>query len=156
MGILDIFKKTEPKDDVVFGRIEWNPAGFWYGNIKFHADDVQIFVTGTKSGPKEEAYPFFKELDGRYSEIKKQVTTDLFGLYRNYHVDVDLKSEPDFPLLNSADDIWKHALLETISILRSDKLEFSLILGYSMDWHQDHDFDFPIVDWKVEGVSING
>ena len=155
MGLFDLFKKTEPIEDSVFGRMTWKSSGCWNSNISFYDQNPIISVAGTKAGLDPNAHAFFKELEERYPEIKKEITADLFELYSNYREDVDPDKEPDFPNYQSAEDMHDTSL-QTISILHSHTSDFSLILGYSMGWHEDHEFEFPISDWEVEGVIING
>ncbi len=154
MGLFNLFKKSEPYNDPVFGLVDLDPAGFWMGQVEFQGQDVQVLIPGDKSNPSPAARELFQELTSRFIDIRPGITEILFEQYSNYRENTDPEDDPDFPLLDSQEEIWKHTTLDAVNITDSVRQEFEL--SYSMDWHEDHSFDIQISQWQVECIALNG
>lgn len=148
---MDLLKKVASlfsptyKDDPFFGRLRFQKVGFWEGR-KFFAPEngeYEITIDGGLEHPTESQRAFFREIETKYPELKKELTKEFLELLQNW--------KDDF----SEEEVWDQCSLQGIGIpdIDAGKTEWELVYELTDDGHC---FCPVIENWEIRGISIDG
>lgn len=133
------------KDDPVFGRIRYQRAGFWEGDVYFAPEDRRYGITidGGPDRPTDAQRAFFHELETRYPALKAVFADDLLEQLQNWNPEI------------RAEDVWAHFTLESFGLpdLAAGERAWEMIYELHDDGHL---FGLLLEDWTVTGVRIDG
>lgn len=133
-------------DDPTFGKLVFDRGSrAWEGAVTppFAGFEVGLLVDADESGPTEQQRAFYRELSGRYSELREAIEDVLLEALQNW--DPSIRRE----------EVWERFALESISVPRSSRDDRSWELWYTLS-EDPHYFCVIFDDWRVDGIRVDG
>ena len=147
-------------DHPLFSELKRGLFGY-SGKLDFSGHNgVEITIKGRSISALEFTACELSYIQKNTEQFLLPATIEVFSDYQNIKDAVkdgefDLESEGiELPIIENADDVWHHMILESICIEPNDR--YQIRLGYSCSWDVEHDFGIYISNRKYEysGVSV--